>query len=1166
MLIRCSVLMFFIKKWFQNQLLIKLVFIALALVLICKNDFTVNASDSWFNSSWDYRKQITIDNSLQTETLSDFPLLVQLNSSNFDFSKAKTNGEDIRFVTLSGLVLSYEIEKWDDANDLASIWVKIPSLLGSSDSQYIYMYYGNSAATDSQSVNSVWDSNFKLISHLNDTLTPPTRQALTIEPISIKGDSTRLFIGGQNHDGLKVLDKDSYAVLKSLNTTENVERLYVKDNYLAFTAEGNKGYVYDLDTDTYVNTITATALLRSVYIDENNVVYFGESDTGDIYYADIGVAGQNSVSIGEDDIREISSNGNDLIVACNDNKTYLVNKTTLITSTIFTDSTNSVEVAQIDDNYIWFASDQQKVWIKNRNSPYSTIAVLHGPINDVTSVDYDDGYWFVSSDDGNVYIYSGSTYNLVSRIDGGNGSGAEELWLDKQNNNLYFVRGHITSGTSEKSLYKYNYPSSSITYMEQEDSTSNQNTLVATESASLVSSKIANGISFNGSNSYLEQKRLFNSGWRNGYISSFDNQAFLYAFGANLSSILGDGLQNNYFLRYANSSTFESGYVGAAGTGEAVTNTLTNRDFESGFTSGVGTGWGKEFASHTYTDETTTVHGGSHAQKITAASSTQHLGVRQSVSLGVGKLHRFSAWVYSSAGDQVIFNVGSTVFTQNTLPNTWTQISGYVNALSAVRIRIYVTATNVTNGDVLIVDDVVVDEITNIPSNEGFKIYSTMTGGVNQLSVKDVAFDQNTTTESSVFKSNLQVQDGLTLEAWVYPTTDVGDKIIAGTWSNNHGYQLYRSDQKFYAKIDGTVIDNLASNMPANNWYHVAFVTDETTEKIYVNGNLYVSESNGTDLPSLADRFVIGANSLNYLNSFSGQIDEIRVSSSARSNDYVSASYLSQNSQMLTFGTEEIQAIQSTPSPVPLTQSSPAKCNLASPLLAPWLHSATQIDKDTVRLSFLNNDVSSNSFVVEYGTETGSYKFSTPSFGDKNTSYYDVSSLEPSVKYYFRIRANNDCATGPWSNVINVRTSSVTEIGKLVIVDSDIKTDEPESADKLEVAAQKGYDLKILVVNKDKEKVKGAKVTLHSKVQEGVTDDNGEISFTNVEQGEHTLDISYSGFKGQQKLFIDGDNTKIELTVTVEKSDSYYLKIIVALGIIILILLTVVFKKKSKVI
>ncbi|MCX6013575.1 MAG: DUF2341 domain-containing protein [Chloroflexi bacterium] len=101
---------------------------------------------SWYNSSWLYRKPITVDNTSGTSTLTNYQVQVTLNSSNFDFSKARTNGEDIRFTDSDGTTsISYWIESYDSVGHTAVVWPEVPSILASS-TKTIYMYYGNSVS------------------------------------------------------------------------------------------------------------------------------------------------------------------------------------------------------------------------------------------------------------------------------------------------------------------------------------------------------------------------------------------------------------------------------------------------------------------------------------------------------------------------------------------------------------------------------------------------------------------------------------------------------------------------------------------------------------------------------------------------------------------------------------------------------------------------------------------------------------------------------------------------------------------------------------------------------------------------------------------------------------------------------------------------------------
>lgn len=137
---------------------------------------TIQAQTNWYNNSWDYRKKITFDNSAQASNLTNFPVQVALTSSNFDFSKAQSNGEDIRFTDSNGTtLLDYEIEKWDEAGEQAWVWVNVPQVNASSNTDNIYMYYGNPAASDGEDPAGTWNANYALVYHLEQTgACPPT--------------------------------------------------------------------------------------------------------------------------------------------------------------------------------------------------------------------------------------------------------------------------------------------------------------------------------------------------------------------------------------------------------------------------------------------------------------------------------------------------------------------------------------------------------------------------------------------------------------------------------------------------------------------------------------------------------------------------------------------------------------------------------------------------------------------------------------------------------------------------------------------------------------------------------------------------------------------------------------------------------------------------------
>ena len=106
---------------------------------------------------YNFRRQITIDNTSNSNNLTDYQVKITLNSSNFNFNHAKDDGNDIAFADSNGTsVLYHWKEKWDKNNQEAILWVKVPSIPASS-TKTIYLYYGNSEAEDISNGDNTFD-------------------------------------------------------------------------------------------------------------------------------------------------------------------------------------------------------------------------------------------------------------------------------------------------------------------------------------------------------------------------------------------------------------------------------------------------------------------------------------------------------------------------------------------------------------------------------------------------------------------------------------------------------------------------------------------------------------------------------------------------------------------------------------------------------------------------------------------------------------------------------------------------------------------------------------------------------------------------------------------------------------------------------------------------
>ncbi|MGL1937298.1 MAG: DUF2341 domain-containing protein, partial [Fibrobacterales bacterium] len=124
--------------------------------------------------TWNYNRTITLNTTVSgadvAGTVTDFPVLIRLTGSDFTFGQARTNGEDIRFTdATSGTALDYEIERWDNAGELAEIWVNVPSITGNSTTT-IKMYWGQSDAPSLSDGEAVFETSnsFSGVWHLSE--------------------------------------------------------------------------------------------------------------------------------------------------------------------------------------------------------------------------------------------------------------------------------------------------------------------------------------------------------------------------------------------------------------------------------------------------------------------------------------------------------------------------------------------------------------------------------------------------------------------------------------------------------------------------------------------------------------------------------------------------------------------------------------------------------------------------------------------------------------------------------------------------------------------------------------------------------------------------------------------------------------------------------------
>ena len=184
--------------------------------------------------NWTYRASLFISTTPDGANIptglaeTNFPLLVRLNSSNFNFSQAQSDGRDIRFATATGAALSYQIEQWDTAASTAAVWVKIPSISRNAR-QEIIMYWGKTGvASESNGANVFNAANgYVSVFHLNETVAD---ELGTLSPTLVNGGpsvTTGLVGKGRTFTvGQGVNCGDNLTTLPSGNTAHSTQVWY----------------------------------------------------------------------------------------------------------------------------------------------------------------------------------------------------------------------------------------------------------------------------------------------------------------------------------------------------------------------------------------------------------------------------------------------------------------------------------------------------------------------------------------------------------------------------------------------------------------------------------------------------------------------------------------------------------------------------------------------------------------------------------------------------------------------------------------------------------------------------------------------------------------------------------------------------------------------------
>lgn len=152
-----------------------------------------------------------------------------------------------------------------------------------------------------------------------------------------------------------------------------------------------------------------------------------------------------------------------------------------------------------------------------------------------------------------------------------------------------------------------------------------------------------------------------------------------------------------------------------------------------------------------------------------------------------------------------------------------------------------------------------------------------------------------------------------TVEAWIKSTSQASYKRFickpfssaAAPWNE---YSLESDVSGIKAVFGVTIADSQVSvtattAMANGTWYHIVGTYDGATQKIYVNGALEASRARTGSVSDYGQALAIGKSGIDNNSNFDGAVDEARVSSTARSADWIKLCYANQKAgqKLVTF-------------------------------------------------------------------------------------------------------------------------------------------------------------------------------------------------------------------------------------------------------------------------
>ena len=115
-----------------------------------------------------YWRKITIESDFIDCALTNFPLLVYIESDADLASHAQPDGDDIYFTdSTNNTVFNHEIESYDGGTGQLIAWVNVTNIASGTDT-IIAMHYGDTTCDSKQNMRDTWDTDYCTVQHFQE--------------------------------------------------------------------------------------------------------------------------------------------------------------------------------------------------------------------------------------------------------------------------------------------------------------------------------------------------------------------------------------------------------------------------------------------------------------------------------------------------------------------------------------------------------------------------------------------------------------------------------------------------------------------------------------------------------------------------------------------------------------------------------------------------------------------------------------------------------------------------------------------------------------------------------------------------------------------------------------------------------------------------------------